>query len=50
MSLLELILISVGLAMDCFAVSVSLGTSQKLAWKNIFRTAFFFGLFRELCP
>ena len=50
MNLLEILLIAVGLSMDCFAVSLSFGTSQKLNWKEIFRMALFFGLFQGLMP
>lgn len=47
----ELILISVGLAMDCFAVSFSAGAAQKeITFKNTFLLAFFFGLFQGLMP
>lgn len=51
MTLLELILISIGLAMDCFAVSFCAGASQKeLRFKNIFILACFFGIFQGVMP
>jgi manganese efflux pump family protein len=50
MNFLEILLIALGLSMDCFAVSLSFGTSQKLKWKEIFRMALFFGLFQGLMP
>ncbi|MDR2979151.1 MAG: manganese efflux pump MntP family protein [Bacteroidales bacterium] len=51
MSQIELILIAIGLAMDCFAVSFSSGTSNKiLTFKNILLIAFFFGLFQGVMP
>ncbi len=50
MSLLEIILIGIGLSMDCFAVALSLGTSGKLRGKYILKTALFFGLFQGVMP
>jgi putative Mn2+ efflux pump MntP len=50
MSFFEIVLIALGLSMDCFAVSVSFGTSGKLTWSDILRTALFFGLFQGLMP
>ncbi len=50
MSLLEIFLIALGLSMDCFAVSLSFGTSQKPNWKETFRIALFFGVFQGLMP
>jgi putative Mn2+ efflux pump MntP len=45
----EIILIAVGLAMDCFAVSLCLGTSGRAADRRpIFRIVFHFGLFQGL--
>ncbi|MDL2296809.1 manganese efflux pump MntP family protein [Bacteroidales bacterium OttesenSCG-928-E04] len=47
MTNLEIILIAIGLAMDCFAVSFSSGASNKnLQLKNVLIIAFFFGLFQ----
>jgi putative Mn2+ efflux pump MntP len=50
MSILEIILIGIGLSMDCFAVAVSFGTNRLLYGHYIFRTALFFGLFQGLMP
>lgn len=36
--------------MDCFAVSLTLGSSRKLAWNDIMVMAFLFGLFQGLMP
>ena len=50
MSFLELFLLGLGLSMDCFAVSLTLGTAQKLQWKEVLTMAFLFGLFQGLMP
>jgi len=50
LSLLELILIALGLAMDCFAVAVGVCTCHKQSWRNILRMALFFGLFQGVMP
>ncbi len=52
MTYLDIILISLGLAMDCFAVSIANGImySSRCTWKNTFRMAFSFGLFQALMP
>lgn len=50
MSLTEIILISLSLAMDAFAVSVAAGTTGPLAKRAIFRLSFHFGLFQFLMP
>lgn len=50
MSFIVLLLIAIGLSMDCFAVSVSFGVFRTLKWKDILRTAFFFGLFQAVMP
>ena len=51
MSLLEIIFIGVGLAMDAFAVSVCKGLSmKKMNWKNAIIIAFYFGIFQALMP
>jgi putative Mn2+ efflux pump MntP len=50
MTFFELLLISIGLSMDCFAVSLSFGTSQTLKWRDILKTALFFGLFQGMMP
>jgi putative Mn2+ efflux pump MntP len=36
--------------MDCFAVSLSLGSSQKLNWRDILKMALLFGLFQGVMP
>lgn len=49
--IIESVLIGVGLAMDCFAVSVTTGFSLEcLTKKAALRLAFFFGLFQGLMP
>jgi putative Mn2+ efflux pump MntP len=50
MGLLTLFLIGLGLAMDCFAVSLSLGAAGKLTGRTLFRTALLFGLFQGIMP
>ncbi|MCQ2286101.1 MAG: manganese efflux pump MntP family protein [Bacteroidales bacterium] len=51
MSLLELILLAIGLAMDCFAVSFSAGAVQKdLRKSSILILAFSFGFFQAAMP
>lgn len=51
MGILELILLSIGLAMDAFAVSVCKGLSmKKLEIKKIFIIAIYFGGFQALMP
>lgn len=51
MSLLEIIFIGVGLAMDAFAVSVCKGLSmKKMNWKNAIIIALYFGVFQALMP
>lgn len=51
MTLLEIILIGVALAMDCFTVSVVSGVIvRKMQWKSNLRMAFFFGFFQALMP
>lgn len=51
MSFLELLLLSLSLAMDCFAVSCSTGVAQpKLQWKNVIFFAFCFGFFQAMMP
>jgi putative Mn2+ efflux pump MntP len=36
--------------MDCFAVSLTFGSLGKVAWKDILRMAFLFGLFQGVMP
>jgi putative Mn2+ efflux pump MntP len=50
MTITELILISFGLAMDCFAVALSLGACRCLKWKDTLLMAAMFGLFQGLMP
>ena len=51
MGLIELILLSVGLAMDAFAVSIGNGLSMKKSSpKAALAIAFSFGLFQALMP
>ena len=51
MLIIELILLSIALAMDCFTVSITCGLIQKrLVTKTMFVTALMFGLFQGLMP
>jgi putative Mn2+ efflux pump MntP len=51
MGLIEILLISVGLAMDAFAVSICAGTNELIRGKRpTFRLSFHFGLFQFLMP
>ena len=51
MSILEIILIAIGLAMDCFAVSIASGIILKrIRWRAMLTMAFAFGLFQALMP
>jgi putative Mn2+ efflux pump MntP len=51
MSILEIVLLSIGLAMDCFAVSVCKGVSTKqFAWVNVLKMALIFGVFQGIMP
>lgn len=51
MNIVDLLLIGIGLAMDCFAVSICYGLlSKKPKWKHILRMALFFGGFQALMP
>jgi putative Mn2+ efflux pump MntP len=51
MSILEIILIAVGLSMDAFAVSITLGLSvQKPKLKHIIIPGVYFGFFQALMP
>lgn len=51
MSFLELLLISIGLAMDAFAVSVCKGISmRKLSYRKAVIIAFFFAAFQAVMP
>lgn len=51
LSLSDILLISVALAMDCFAVSVASGViMQRRYWGVMLWTAFLFGLFQAMMP
>lgn len=51
MDILSIIIIGIGLAMDCFAVSISKGVClKKFKIKKAFRMAMLFGLFQALMP
>lgn len=51
MTLLEILLMAVGLAMDCFAVSLGIGTTRYASGRRpLFRLSFHFGLFQALMP
>jgi len=51
MTLWELLLISVGLSMDAFAVSICKGLSlQKPTWKDSFVVGLYFGIFQAMMP
>ncbi|MCK9425123.1 MAG: manganese efflux pump MntP family protein [Ignavibacteriaceae bacterium] len=51
MGFIETLLLSLGLALDAFAVSLSVGTSIKTrTWRDLFRLPFHFGLFQFLMP
>lgn len=51
MSILELWLLAVALAMDCFTVSIVFGVLlRKIEWRTILVVAFLFGLFQAVMP
>ena len=51
MSIIEIFLISIGLAMDAFAVAVCKGLSmKKMNWKKAIIVASYFGFFQALMP
>ncbi|MCR4569392.1 MAG: manganese efflux pump MntP family protein [Bacteroidales bacterium] len=51
MTLWEIVLIAVALAMDCFTVSVVSGViTRRNQWEKVLRMAFLFGLFQALMP
>lgn len=51
MSILELWLLAVALAMDCFTVSIVFGVLlRKIEWCTILVVAFLFGLFQAMMP
>ncbi len=51
MTKLDTLLVAIGLAMDCLAVSVASGiVLKKIQWRPILRMAFLFGFFQALMP
>ena len=51
MSILEVVLIAIGLAMDAFAVSICKGLSmKKMSWKKALIVGAYFGIFQGLMP
>ena len=51
MDLLDILFLSVALAMDCFAVSIVGGViMQRRVWQVILRTAVLFGFFQAAMP
>lgn len=51
MNLLDLIILSIGLAMDAFAVAICKGMSlKKMEWKKGFLVGLYFGLFQLIMP
>jgi putative Mn2+ efflux pump MntP len=51
MGTFDILLIAVGLAMDCFAVSIASGIIlKKFDWKPVLRMATMFGLFQGIMP
>lgn len=51
MDLISIIIIGIGLSMDCFAVSISKGVClKKFKFKRVFRMAALFGLFQAIMP
>lgn len=51
MDSIEIWLLAISLAMDCFTVSVTSGIIlHKIQWDNLLKMAFFFGLFQAAMP
>lgn len=51
MGIIEIILVSIGLAMDAFAVSICKGLSMKsMNWKRAIIIGLYFGIFQALMP
>ena len=51
MTIVEIILLAVALAMDCFTVSIVFGVLlRRYDWRTILTTAFLCGLFQALMP
>ena len=51
MTNLEIWLLAISLAMDCFSVSITSGIIlRRICWKTFITIGFFFGLFQALMP
>ena len=51
MTIIEIILLAIALAMDCFTVSIAGSIQHPTSnWKIILRSALFFGLFQGIMP
>ena len=51
MILIEIILLAIALAMDCFTISIAGAIQHPTSdWKLILRSAFFFGIFQGIMP
>lgn len=51
MSTLEIWLLAISLAMDCFTVSITSGIiMRRICWRTILTMSFFFGLFQGIMP
>ena len=51
MTLIEIILLAIALAMDCFTVSIAMSIQHPTSnWKKILKLALFFGLFQGCMP
>ncbi|MCL2143748.1 MAG: manganese efflux pump MntP family protein [Methanomassiliicoccaceae archaeon] len=50
MSLIELLLIALGLSMDAFAVAVCLGLRHRSTMKNMLTVGLYFGIFQAIMP
>lgn len=51
MNHIDILVLAIGLAMDCFAVSVCAGLAMsRIRWRPILTTAFLFGFFQGLMP
>ena len=51
MNYIEIWLLAISLAMDCFSVSITSGIIlRRICWRTFLTIAFFFGLFQALMP
>ena len=51
MGIIEILLISIGLAMDAFAVSICKGLAMnKMSWKKAIIIGLYFGIFQAAMP